>query len=182
MRDTLIVGDSLDFTTSVPAYPASDGYTLTYRLIPRTSGTAITLVATTSGEDYRVTIAPDIAATWTAGEYTWSAWVEKTGERYSVDSGTVTLKVDPAIVSAYDGRSTARKALDAINLALETYGAQAHISEYTIGNRSMKFKDQADLLTMRASLAAEVWREEAAVKMAAGFPNPRQIRVRMARA
>lgn len=45
MQDVLIVGDTLDFVTSVPAYPASSGYTLKYRLIPRVSGTAITLTA-----------------------------------------------------------------------------------------------------------------------------------------
>jgi hypothetical protein len=30
-------GDTLDFTTSVPDYPASAGWTLKYRLVPRTS-------------------------------------------------------------------------------------------------------------------------------------------------
>jgi hypothetical protein len=182
MQEILIVGDTLDFSTVVPGYLSTDGYTLIYRLVPRVSGTPITLTALADGDNYRVAESPVTTAAWTAGEYTWSAWVEKTGERYSVDSGTVTLKVDPAVVNAYDGRSPARKALDAINDALGTHGSQAHVLEYTIGNRSMRFKDQSDLLTMRASLAAEVWREEAAVKMAAGLPNPRQIRVRMARA
>jgi hypothetical protein len=31
---TLIVGDTLDFTDQVPLYPATDGWTLKYRLIP----------------------------------------------------------------------------------------------------------------------------------------------------
>jgi hypothetical protein len=187
VKDTLTVGDTLDFTTSVPGYPASSGYTLKYRVIPRTSGAAILLTATAVDDDYRVQYPPAVTATWAAGEYTWSAWIEKSGERYSVDSGIVTLKVDPAVVAAYDGRTPARAALDAANAALAGYGNEAfsHVSGYTIGNRSMQFRefrDQGDFLAFRSQLKAEVWREDAAVAMAAGLPNPRQIRVRFSRA
>jgi hypothetical protein len=183
MKDSLIIGDTLDFATSVPDYPASAGYTLKYRLIPRTSGSAILLTASAAGEDYRVQYAPATTASWTAGEYTWSAWVEKTGERYSVDSGTVTLKADPGAVAAYDGRTHARKMLEQIETALEGWAATGgHIAEYEINGRRMKYADRADVLAMRNNYKAEVWREDAAAKMASGLPNPRQVRVRMARA
>lgn len=187
MKDTLVVGDTFDFTTTVPDYPASAGYTLYYRLVPRTVGTPILFTASASDDDYRVQIPPLTTADFAAGEYTWYGWIEKSGERYQVDSGTVTLQENPATVAAYDGRSPARAALDAINAALAAYGTTAfsNVKSYTIGNRSMEFRqftDQGDLLAYRSALAAEVWREDAAVKMAAGQPNPRQVRVRLARA
>jgi hypothetical protein len=191
MRYTLIVGDELDQTTEVPAYPASDGWTLYYRLIPRTSGTPILLTGSASGDSHRHQVASAVTATWAAGEYSCFAWVENVGgTKHTVDPETgapgdtslvVTLRGNPRTMATYDGRSPARVALDAINTALATHGAQAHILEYTIGNRSMRFKDQADLLTMRSSLAAEVWREDAGAKMAAGLPNPRFIQVRLGR-
>jgi hypothetical protein len=180
MKDSLIVGDTLDFMTSVPDYPATAGYTLKYRLIPRTSGTAILLTASASGDDYRAQEPPAVTETWAAGEYTWSAWVEKTGERYSVDSGIVTLKADPGVVAAYDGRSHARKVLDAIEAILEGR-ATLDQEEYAINGRSLKRTPIAQLMQMRDAYRAEAWREAAALKTAAGLPNPRQIRVRMAR-
>jgi hypothetical protein len=184
MERTLFVGDTLDFPTAIPDFPATAGYTLTYRLVPRVSGTPITIISGTDsdGERYRTQVEAVTTATWTAGEYSWWATISKAGDEITVDKGVVTLLPDPRTVAAYDGRSPARAALDAVNAALSTHGSQAHVLEYTIGNRSMRFKDQADLLTMRAALAAEVWREDAAAKMAAGLPNPRQIRVRTARA
>jgi len=187
--EKLVVGDTLDFTDVVVDYPATDGWTLKYRLIPKFSTPAqapITLVATTLNvTDYRIQAAPGLTETWTPGLYSWARWVEKVGARQTLDPLTPFLELlaDPSTTAqGYDPRTPARIALDAINAALATHGSQAHILEYTIGNRSMKFNAQADLLAMRASLAAEVWREDAASKMAQGLPNPRQIRIRTARA
>ena len=183
MKDVLIVGDTLDFGTVVPGYLATDGYTLVYRLIPRVSGAAITITALADGDNYRVAEPPATTALWTAGEYSWSAWVEKTGERYSVDSGTVTLKEDPAVVAAYDGRSFARKMVDGLEAALLAYSSSGgHVAEYEIAGRRMKYASKAEIVSDLSHWKATVWREDAAAKMAAGMPNPRQIRVRMARA
>jgi hypothetical protein len=184
MQD-ITVGDTLDFGTVVPGFPASSsGYTLVFYLTPflSTSGTPITLTAIADGDSYRVAEPPSTTATWTAGGYSWESKLVKTGERIPVEKGTVTLKPDPSVVASYDGRSPARAALDAINAGLATLGTNAHIQSYTIGSRSVTFKTQGDLLAMRDKLKAEVWREEAAAKMAAGFPNPRQVRVRFGRA
>ena len=40
IQTTLIAGDSLSFRTAVPAYPASAGWALAYRFVPRLSGDA----------------------------------------------------------------------------------------------------------------------------------------------
>lgn len=193
MKDSWFVGDAQDFTTTVTDYPASAGWTLHYRLVPRVSGTPIALVSSASGDDHRVFVSSTTAATWTAGEYSCFAWVENlAGERHTVDpdvrseTGATSLLVrllpDPRQVTAYDGRSPARKALDAINAGLETLGTNAHVQEYSIGNRMMKFSTRADLLVMRSQLASEVWREDNAAKMKAGLPNPRNVGVRLVRA
>jgi hypothetical protein len=58
----LIAGDSLDFTTSVASYPATDGWTLKYVLAPRFTTPAqspITLTAATyEVTGYRVQVGP----------------------------------------------------------------------------------------------------------------------------
>lgn len=185
MQSTLIAGDSLDFLTTVNDYPPADGWTLKYRLTPRTgTDPAITITASTSGTDYRVQSAPATTAAWVAGEYAWSAWVEKTGARYVVDEGQCTIKPDPETMAAgTDTRTHASKVLAQIETALEGWATSGgHIAEYEIAGRRMKYADRADVLTMRSTYKAEVWREAAAAAMADGLPNPRQIRVRLARA
>jgi hypothetical protein len=193
MKDTIVAGDTLDFETRVPDYPPSAGYTLKYRLIPRTSGSAIELTAAPTADDaYRVMMTPAETATWAAGEYSCAAWVEQTGVSITVDpqlvneSGSTSLLVrilpDFRTVAAYDGRSPARKALDAINAGLATYSEKAHVAEYEIAGRRMKFANQGDLLVMRDRLKAEVWNEDEAARLASGLPSRRRIGIRFARA
>ena len=184
MQDNLIIGDTLDFVTSVPAWPASAGYTLKYRLIPRVSGTPITLTASTSGvDDYRVSVSPTTTATWTAGEYTWSAWVEKSGERRTVDNGLVTIKYDPSTAAAYDGRTQAQKALEDCKTALANFQATGgRVKSYSIGGRSMEFDDAGGILTLMNYWQWQVTREAAATAVAQGLSDPRRIYVRMSNA
>lgn len=177
MKDSIIVGDTLDFVTTVADYPPADGWTLIYRLVPRVSGTAIEIVASTYGTDYRVQVSPATSAAWTAGEYSWSSWVEKSGARYTVDSGTVTLQVNPETIAAYDSRSPARKALDALNAGLETFGSNAHVQGYTIEGREMRYRTFADFMAARDRLTAEVAREDNAARTAAGLPSKNRLRV-----
>jgi hypothetical protein len=183
MRDRIIAGDTLDFVTTLPDYPASGGYTLKYRLAPRSSGSAIDITCTADGDDHRCGAAASVTATWAAGEYSWSCWVEKGAERYSGTAypwrGECTILPNPATTATYDARTPARKALDAINAALATYAERAHVIEYEIGGRRMKFADQGALLVMRQRLAAEVAAEDIQAKLAAGLGGGRKLQIRL---
>ena len=184
MIEELIAGDTLDFLDSVPEYPPADGWTLKYQVVPRfTTPTQapITLTASTSGSDYRVQEAAGITASWKPGAYTWARWVEKAGPiRQSLGNGQLEVKTDPAAaVQGYDGRSHARKMLDAINAAMEAFSIG--VKQYTIGSRSMTKQDIPELLTLRDRYRAEVANEDAAAKVAAGLPNPRNVGIRFNR-
>lgn len=168
MKNTLIAGDTLDFSTTVSNYPASDGYTFKHRLVPRVTGTPITLTATTDADgSYRTQASPVTTAAWVVGEYDWFSWVEKTGARYSVDQGQVTIQPNPSAATTSDQRSHARKTLEAIEAVIEGRATQDQ-QEYTIGNRSLKRTPIADLLKLRARYRAEVRKEEAAVSGVGG--------------
>jgi hypothetical protein len=198
MKDSWFIGDAQDFTTSVPDYPASAGWTLKYRLIPRVSGSAVELLSSPEGDNHRVVIASATSAGWTAGEYSCVAWVQNgSGEKHTVDpdvrnergntSLLVRLLPNPRTVAAYDGRSPARAALDAANAALAGYGSAAfsNVAEYSINGRSMRFRefrDQGEFLVYRSKLAAEVWREDDRALVAAGKPSKRFVYARCVRA
>jgi hypothetical protein len=178
MQQTLIAGDTLKFYTSVPAYPAGDGWTLKYRLIPRSSGSPILISASAYGSDYEVNVAAATTATWTAAEYSWASYVEKAGERYTVEQGTLTVKPNPGSVSTLDSRTDARKILDSL-LALHQSNAvgQGMIVEYSIAGRSVRFRDTDDLLEQIRYWRAEVAKEERAARIAAGQDSGATLRV-----
>lgn len=179
MQQILIAGDTLRFLTSVPDYPATDGYTLTYRLVRRdAAGTVITIVASASGADYDVNELPATTAGWAAGKYTWAAYAEKALERHTVDQGEIEIKADPGVVTApYDNRTHAAKVLASIEAVLEGRAAVDQ-QELTIAGRSLKLTPVADLIKLRQLYKNEVRAEEAAARVAAGLGGGGKVLLR----
>jgi hypothetical protein len=185
MIDELIAGDTLDFLDSVPEYPPADGWTLAYRLVPRFTSPVqapIDITASTSGSDYRVQAAAGVTATWAAGYYTWSRWVEKAGPiRQSLGSGQIRILENPAAaVAGFDGRTSARKVFDSITAVIEGRATKDQ-EEYSIAGRSLKRTPIEDLLVLRDRYFTEVQNEEAAAGISAGQGNPRNFGVRFNR-
>lgn len=179
LQNLLTAGDTLDFETSVPDYPASDGWTLKYRLAPRAAGTAIDITASASGSDFLVQAAASTTASWATGFYTWTAFVEQGAERYTVGRGQLEIRAaSSTLAAAYDGRSHARKVLDAIEAAIEGRASQTQL-EYTINGRSIKFMKPEDLMKQRQIYRNEVAGEEAADRLAAGLGTARKVQVRL---
>lgn len=185
MQAKLIAGDGLKFTSSVPDYPASDGYTLTYRLVRR-DGTAgpIQIVATALGDDYQVNVAPGTTATWTLGTYSWAAYVSKAGERYTVESGEVEILPDPAVSgSPLDLRTRARKALDDLNAARATWVATGgRVKRYSIAGRDIEYKDAAEIDREIAFWTRQVGEEQTAADLEVGRRPKNRILTRFVRA
>lgn len=179
IENLITAGDTLAFTTSVPDYPATDGWTLKYRLAPRAAGTAIDIVASASGADYVVQVAASTTVNWATGFYTWTAFVESGAERYTVDRGQ--LEIRPAsstLAAGTDGRTHARTVLDAIEAVIENR-ATVDQESYAINGRSLKRMPISDLLKLRQIYRAEVAGEEAAAKLAAGLGVARKVQVRL---
>ncbi|MGV8823974.1 hypothetical protein [Methylibium petroleiphilum] len=148
MRQELIAGDSLKFPTVLPEFPASAGWVLKYRLAPATvGGTAINLEASAVGDAYEVAIAAATTADWSPDRYTWSAWVEKSGEVYTVDDGQIVIKPNPRTLAAgHDGRTLAHKALDDARAALAAWKPTQR--RYKIGEREMEFNSSAEIIRL----------------------------------
>lgn len=156
-------GDSVSWTESLPAYPVADGWALKYRLLWPT-GTAINIPATGSGTDYSVNLTPADTAGWVAGSATLISWVEKTSQRVLLEQQAVTILPDLAIANTYDGRSQAVKGLADARAALAAYMAkgQAHVAEYDIAGRRMKFRASMEITDLISYYEREVAKERAA--------------------
>lgn len=184
MQDRLIIGDTLNYATTVAGYPASDGWVLNYRLIPRSSGVAIDLIAATdpdNADGYVVQVAATYTSGWAAGLYSWSSWVTKDLEIYSLGRGECTLLPDPRTSTApFDGRSQARIALEQAKAAMAAWTPTS--KSYRIGEREMSFNSSSEIVAVIAYWQAEVTREERLEATAKGYPDRRKVYVRMANA
>jgi hypothetical protein len=194
-----IAGDTLEMSIAkgnaitVEDYPASDGWTLKYRLTPQFAApvqTPIDITASTDsdGESYKIEVSNTATAAWAPGKYTWSRWVEKAGARATLDTdGQLDILQDPATAAqGYDSRSHPRKVLEAIEAVMESRASstQRELVAYTIGSRSQTFdssESKADLVTLRSKYLWLVANEDARDKMANGLPNPRDVGIRFGR-
>lgn len=170
-------GDTVSWTRSLSDYPASAGWVLSYRFISPTAKFDVT--GTASGDDHAVTITAAISAAYTAGTYAWQGYVTLGAARHTIGSGTTVVDPNLAAVSAagYDNRTPARKALDALNAGLETFGSNAHVQGYTIEGREMKYRTFADFMAARDRLALEVRKEEEATRASQGQASRNRLRV-----
>lgn len=183
MQTDLIAGDTLNFETTVADYPPSAGWTARIRLVPRAGGVPIVITGTTavSGDRYAFQVGPVVTATWPAGVYGWAIWVEKASERYTQESGQLTVKPDPATMAAgTDTRSLAQRALDDARAALAAWTPTTR--KYSIGGRQMEFNSVAEILQLISHWQIDVKREMEAERMAAGLPSRRKVSVRIGRA
>ncbi len=179
LANVIYAGDTLEFTTSAPDYPASAGWTLKHRLAPRVAGAEIDIVAAASGDDHLTSASAATTAGWATGWYTYTTFVEKGAERYTLERGQLqVLSASTNLADGTDGRSHARKVLDAIEAVIEGR-ASLDQQEYAINGRSLKRMPIADLLKLRQLYRAEVAGEEVASRLAAGLGGGRKVQVRL---
>ncbi|MGL4576372.1 MAG: hypothetical protein ACRCV9_16430 [Burkholderiaceae bacterium] len=179
MQNKLVAGDTLNFLTCTPGYSAADGWQLQFRLVPHgSSGAAITVGSIAEGESHRTQVPPITTAAWVAGLYSWSSWVERSGETYTVNSGTISIAPNPRTVPAgYDGRSQLRKALDDAKAALANYNPTQR--SYKIADREKVFNTAAEIIKYITYLEQQVAAEEAAKNGGSGPAVTRRILTRL---
>lgn len=166
-------GDTAKWLKSLPDYPASDGWALSYELVSATQ--RYDFSATAEGDDHLVTVPAATTATWAAGGYDYRARASKAGEVYTVGTGRITVK--PAFSAAVDARSQARRTLEAINATLEGR-ADSATAEYQIGDRRLKYIPVAELIALQSRYERLVADEDAAASVAAGGAPRGRIYVR----
>jgi hypothetical protein len=153
-------GDTAKWLKSLPAYPASAGWALSYELV--SAANRYTFAAVPDGDEFLVTVAAAVTTTWVPGAYAWRARVSQSGEVFTVGEGHLT--VDPSFGAAVDARGHARRTLDAIEAVLENRASSA-TAEYQIAGRSLKYIPIPELLALRDRYRQEVGREEAAARL-----------------
>lgn len=183
MQTELIAGDSINYAAAVTGYSPADGWSLRYRLTPRDPASpAIDIAATDAGSGWLVQVGPSTTDAWAPGAYTWASWVQRTGERYSIAQGQLTIKPDPAaLVSGTDTRSPATIVLAQLEATYAAYIASGNfvVGEYEIAGRRMKYRKVEELLAALAAARRQVASERVAARVAAGLPARARFVTRM---
>ncbi len=169
-------GDTLKWDVSIPDYPADDGWTLTYEVKSKTSSIS-TITASADGEAYTVTVGAATSSGYSPGEYQYAAYVTKSGERFTVDTGRIKILKDFEDAGNYDGRDHAEVVLDAIEAVLETRATKDQES-YSIAGRSLSRTPIEDLLALRDRYKAEVVANRRADQISRGLGSSARIRTR----
>lgn len=190
MIDQFYIGDTLEFPVNPVADYSIDEWTLKYRFTPRFATPVqapFTLTATVTDGQYWIQAAPTTTATWQPGKYGWARWLEKTGARVTLDSlwsqGQSEFLPDPTLTSqGDDNRSVAQTAVDDLRSALATFNAtNGTVKSYTIGDRSMTFNTEVEILQRLSYWENQVALEEKAARATAGLKSPRGIYFRFDR-
>jgi hypothetical protein len=155
----LFTGDTWAWTRALADYPATASWVLKYVLI--NSAARINITSAASGDLHAVSVAAATTAGYTAGAYTWQAYVELGLERHTVGQGSVQVRAGYSSGSGgADARTQAEIALQEAIDALATYTAsRGMVNDYTIGGRSMRFRSIDEIRALIAFWRGEVARE-----------------------
>jgi hypothetical protein len=142
-------GTTVQFTWPEDAvYTSGDGYALTWALAG-----ASQLQAAGVAADGRWTVTLTASANvLPAGQYQWALLLSKgTGaslERYELARGVTTVELNPFAATAGNQQSQDEKELAALNAAIQAR-LTGDVSEYTIGDRSLKKIPLPELIKWR---------------------------------
>ena len=172
---SITAGDTVAWTTPLEAYPAPV-WTLKYAF--RNSAAGFDVVSSAAGAEHSVSLSANTTKTYKPGVYHYQAYVvNEAGDRHTVGTGALTVKADLASAASFDGRTHARRTLDAIEATLEGR-ATADQLKFEIAGRKLERTPIGELLRFRDLYRAEVLREEAAERIAKGLGNRNPILVR----
>lgn len=159
----------------------SSDWTLKYYLRTNTATDGATVTGTQYGTGWEFTIAASVTAAFDAADWYWQAIATKDSEVLTLGNGTFVVQAAlsySGTPGAFDGRTQAKKDLEAVQAAIRAIVSGGVVQEYRIGTRNLKKYDLADLIQLEAKLKAEVKREEQAELIANGLGNPRNMFVR----
>lgn len=166
LTNKIVAGFTLEFSTTAPDYPASEGWVLKYRLAPRAAGAVINLQATADGDNFLVQVSAATTSGWPAGSYTYEAYVEKGSEAYPLERGPVQI-VAP-LAGGQDNRLHVEKVIEAIEAVIENR-ASLDQEEVAINGRSLKRTPIEQLIVLRNKYRSELQSMQAAEKLANGI-------------
>lgn len=158
MPEKLVAGDTWRLQREYSNY-APGTWTVTFYFENQTK--QFSQAAATSGTGFLMTIDATTSAALPAGRYRWYARAVAGAivETIEGEDGWIEVLPNPAAAGARDLRSFARRALDAVQAAIEGKASSAQQS-FAIANRSVSSYTLDELWNLKTKLEAQVRTEE----------------------
>ena len=165
-------------------YLSSTDSTLTYIL--RNKDNRIEVTASSTDKDFEVLVNSTASEKWQPGLYYWAAVVTHTTlavqRQWEIDRGSLVIKENfaNAGVVEYDGRSHAKKVLDALEAAIEGRADKQTLDwiSYSIAGRSRSI-DSRELRVWYAQYKAMYQKEVDEERIAQGLPTTNRILIQL---
>ena len=172
-----VSGDSVTWSVTLPLYPAASGWAVTYAA--RGAG-SIDITSTGADDVHTVSITAAATAALVPGAYTLQGYAANagTGLRVTFYTGRLLVRANvAAAVAGYDGRSHARRVLDAVEAVLEGRAGK-EIMESAVDGLVLKSIPHEKLLLLRQKYLAFVGQETTGDALNAGQFGAGRILVR----
>ena len=161
---------------------SSPDWSVVYYLRTNTGPVGATVNSSAYVDGFQFTIASNVTATFTAGNWFYQAVANKSGaEKQTIYTGQFevleSLEYSGTALN-YDGRSQVEKDLEVIQTAIRTIISGGAVQEYKIGTRSAKKYELSELIQLESRYKAELVREKQGEMIANGLGNPRATFVR----
>lgn len=175
--ETVTAGDLVEWRREdlVDKYPAAT-WTLTYAL--QSPAARIDITASAQGGYFTVVVSAATSAAWAPGGYTWQAYVTSGTDRHMVDHGRIEVLPNFAAIKHHDGRTHARRVLDAIEACIEGKATRDQQS-YSIAGRELQRYTWQELIDARSRYRALVLAEERAERARNGAGGGSRLVVRL---
>lgn len=173
--ESIQAGDSLKITATDARYPASDGWTMTLKLI--NAERIITITSSANGDAHEITQTPDNTKSWPAGRAKYVVSFYDGTDKYTAEAGVLKIVQNPETSGPVDPRGHVEKVLDAIEAVLENKATKDQL-QMTFNGRSITHLDPAQLLAWRDKYRAELRDIERAERVKKGMASGRLIQVR----
>ncbi len=147
-------GVTTSWSVDLSDFPAADGLVLRYRILrPAGCGSPIDIQTIATGDVRTAMIAPEMSANWIPGDATLVSIVERTVdgsiENQIIGSARLRIGANLLLAENHDPRSANQIALDDAKAALAAYQmSDGMTSEYSIGDRSVKFRSLQEILEL----------------------------------
>lgn len=158
MPAQIIAGDSLRLVIAAGNYPASAGWSVALVIQALAGSSPVTVNASDGSAEWSIAFSSAASALLTPGAYRYLIAATKNGERSTIAVGQVEVLPNPT-VAATDQRSSARRALDAINAVLEGRASSEDLKYTFADGRALEKVPHGDLLALRRHYARIVARE-----------------------
>ena len=161
---------------------SSPDWSVVYYLRTNTAPLGATINSTANDDGFKFSIASNVTATFTAGDWFYQAVANKSGnEKQTIYTGQFkvleSLEYSSVAVN-YDGRTQLRKDFDAIEATIKALVTGQAVQEYKIGNRSVKKYELSELIIIRDRYKRDLIKEEKQQKIANGEGNPHNLYIR----